>query len=206
MHSDYRMGIGAAILAGGHSKRMGANKALLRAYPGGPTLIETVAARLAEAGLAPTLLVTNTPEEYAFLGLPFSRDEVPGAGALGGILTALVHSTYPYNLVVACDMPLLNPDLLRYMAALAGSGDAVVPRRRGLDGQYGKEPLHAIYSRNCVEAVRKQIEGGQLRVTDVLDRITVRWVEEEEIRRYDPALLSFRNVNTPEEWAEIARS
>ncbi len=185
---------------------MGANKALLRAYPGGPTLIETVAARLAEAGLAPTLLVTNTPEEYAFLGLPFSRDEVPGAGTLGGILTALVHSTYPHNLVVACDMPSLNPDLLRYMAELAGSSDAVVPRRQGPDGQYHREPLHAIYSRNCIAPILKQIEAGQLRVTDLLDRVMVRWVQEEEIRRYDPSLLSFRNVNTPEEWIEIVMS
>src|SRR6266511_914784 len=83
---------GAAILAGGRSTRMGTNKALLRIEPGGPTLIELVVARLIEAGIPPTLLVTSPatlmPDEYAFLGLPTAPDDIPGAGALGGILTA----------------------------------------------------------------------------------------------------------------------
>lgn len=192
-----------AILAGGQSRRMGTNKALLRAHAGGLMLIEIVAERLREADLAPTLLVTNTPEEYVFLGLPCVRDSVEDAGALGGILTALAHSAHLRTLIVACDMPLLSPALLRYMAVLADSSDAIVPRWRNENGLYHVEPLHSIYSQRCVQPILQQIAAGQLRVIDLLDRITVRWVEEEEIRRCDPALLSFRNVNTPEEWAEI---
>lgn len=195
--------IGVAILAGGRSARMGVNKALLRVHAGGPTLIETVAARLREAGLEPALLVTNTPEDYTFLDIPSVPDEIPGAGPLGGILTALLHSPQPRSLIVACDMPALNPALLRYMAALSGRSDAVVPRLRNEDGSYHIEPLHSIYSRSCIEPARTRIQAGSLRVADLLREITVRWVEEEEIRLYDPQLISFRNANTPEEWDEI---
>lgn len=182
---------------------MGVNKALLRVHAGGPTLIETVAARLREAGLEPALLVTNTPEEYAFLGIPSVPDEIPCAGSLGGILTALVHSPQPHSLIVACDMPALNPALLRYMAAQSGRSDAVVPRLRSEDGSYHIEPLHSIYSRSCIEPARARIQAQHLRLTDLLREITVRWIEEEEIRLYDPHLFSFRNANTPEEWNEI---
>ena len=94
MKKDYRWDrqvsepVGAAILAGGQSRRMGANKALMRLDEGGPTVIEMVVARLGEAGLHDPLLVTNSPEEYLFLGLESVRDDIEGAGALGGILTA----------------------------------------------------------------------------------------------------------------------
>src|SRR5215210_1282457 len=99
--------VGAVILAGGSSTRMGANKALLRAKPGGPTVVERVIARLTEAGLAPILHVTNTPEEYGFLDLPMVGDDVPAAGSLGGMLTALNHSACERTMIVACDMPWL---------------------------------------------------------------------------------------------------
>src|SRR5690349_17930447 len=84
--------VGAAILAGGESKRMGQDKALLRLTPDGPTLIETVVARLAEAGYRSPLLVANAPNDYALLGLPTFPDSIQGKGALGGILTALQRS------------------------------------------------------------------------------------------------------------------
>src|SRR6476469_2588830 len=114
---------GGVILAGGRSTRMGASKALLRIRPQDPTLIELVAARLKEAGLWPPLLVTNTPDEYAFLGLPTVSDEVPGAGPLGGILTGLIRSPGERIFVVGCDMPLLNPSLIKYMAQLTDTTD-----------------------------------------------------------------------------------
>src|SRR5205814_447315 len=103
------------VLAGGRSRRMGADKALLRARAGGPALIEVVVGRLREAGLGSVLVVTNSPEEYAFLGLPAVADEVPGAGPLGGILTGLVYSPFERVFVVGCDMPLLRPALIKYL-------------------------------------------------------------------------------------------
>jgi molybdopterin-guanine dinucleotide biosynthesis protein A len=196
---------GAVILAGGHSTRMGANKALMRPLPGGPTLIEMVAARLREAGLPPTLLVTNTPQAYEFLGIRMVADDVHGAGALGGILTALSHSPYERSLVVACDMPTLSPPLLNYMASLPSDYDALVPRWIGPDGHKRVETLHAIYSTRCIEPIRKRLAEGKLKVADLLGDIAVRYVEEDELTRYDPHLRSFHNVNTPEEFEAVDR-
>jgi molybdopterin-guanine dinucleotide biosynthesis protein A len=189
---------GAAILAGGLSKRMGTNKALLRLQPGAPTLIEIVAARLREAGLEGGLLVVaNAPEDYTFLGLPVVPDEIPNSGPLGGILTALHHSIYERVLVVACDMPLLNPALLAYMARLPTSADVVIPRWTGHNGLPRLETLHALYTRRCIAPILKRIQAGQLSIHGLLDDVYVHYVEEEELRALDPDLNSFRNINSP---------
>jgi molybdopterin-guanine dinucleotide biosynthesis protein A len=192
----------AAILAGGASSRMGANKALLRLHEGGPTVVEMVVARLREAGLEAPLLVTKDAQEYRFLGLECVGDDVEGAGALGGILTALNHAESERVLVVACDMPLLNVELLRYMVSVTGKYDALVPRWED-GGELRVEPLHAIYSVRGAGAIAERIAAGRLKVSGFVEGARVRYVEEEEIRRYDPELRSFYNVNTPEEWAEL---
>ena len=192
----------AAILAGGRSKRMGSSdKALLPIVPGGPTLIEAVVTRLNSAGIPPTLIVTNTPQNYSFLGIAMAPDDIPGAGALGGILTALSHSPHPYasTLVVACDMPLLSPALLRYMASLPHQQDAIVPRWIDAERRAQVESLHAIYATSCVEPMRRRIAQGLLKVSDFLADINVRYLDEDVLRSYDPQLHSFRNINTPEQ-------
>jgi molybdopterin-guanine dinucleotide biosynthesis protein A len=165
-------------------------------------MIEVVAERLAEAGLPPALLVTNKPEAYAFLGLPLLPDDIPGAGALGGIYTALNHSPAEGTLIVACDMPLLNPGLLRYMAALPGDPDLLIPRWHDTEGRVQVEPLHAIYSRRCLGPVRRRIEAGTLRASGLLEDVEAQYLDAAELRRHDPALNSFRNINTPEEWSQ----
>src|SRR5436853_3965715 len=149
---------GAAILAGGQSKRMGANKALLRLQSSKPMLIESVVGRLEEAGLTDgLLLVANSPDDYSFLGLSVVPDEIPGKGPLGGILTALLHSPFERVLVVACDMPYLNPALLAYMAHLPDTADVLIPRWTSANGQTRLETLHAVYSRRCIPSIRKRI-------------------------------------------------
>ncbi|MDQ5824346.1 MAG: molybdenum cofactor guanylyltransferase [Chloroflexota bacterium] len=192
--------LGVAVLAGGASTRMGTNKALLRPHPNAPSMIEAVVARLSEAGLAPHLLVTNSPQDFVFLNIPTVPDDVPGAGSLGGIYTALNHLPYDRTLTVACDMPLLNPALLRYMASLPTEADVLVSRWTDAEGNRHIETLHAIYSRRCIEPIRKRIEVGKLKVQALLEDVSVEYVDEAELRRYDPQLESFRNINTPQEW------
>ncbi len=183
---------------------MGANKALMRLNEGGPTVIEMVVARLAEAGLVTPMLVTNSPEEYRFLGLESVRDDIEGAGALGGILTALRHSASRRVFVVACDMPLLSVRLIEHILSVAGDYDALVPRWSE-GNRVRVEPLHAIYSVSCAEVAERQIREGRLKVSNFLNEINVTYLEEGEIRRYDPGLRSFYNVNTPEEWERLKR-
>lgn len=192
----------AAILAGGKSRRMGTNKALLRLGEHEPTMIECVVARLGEAGFRHPLIVTNSPEEYAFLGLEMVPDEVPGAGPLAGILSALTHSQSEHALVVACDMPLLNPALLAYMASIPAEYHALVPRWTDPLGQIRVESMHAIYSTACVEPIRRRLAAGKRHAFGLFEDedVAVRYIEEAELRRFDPDLRSLRNINTPEEW------
>ena len=118
-------------------------------------------------------------------------DLYPGKGSLIGIFTGLVHSANFLNLVVACDMPFLNLDLLRYMVDISPGFDVVIPR---IGDQM--EPLHAVYSRNCLGPMEKQIKQGNLKITGFFDSLKVKYVGKEELDRFDPERLSFFNINT----------
>ena len=188
---------GAIIMAGGKSSRMGTNKALLRLIPGGPTLIERVAAA---ARLVGTLLVvTNTPEEYALLGLRMVPDAVKGAGPLAGLFSGLQASQHDYNLVLACDMPRLNPDLLAFMAAQPRDYDVLIPRWRDASGAEQLETMHAIYSRACLPIIEQRIQANKLRMISFFPAVRVRYIDEAELRSIDPELASFGNLNTPDD-------
>jgi molybdopterin-guanine dinucleotide biosynthesis protein A len=181
---------------------MGVNKALLRMYDGGPTVVEMVVARLGEAGVGSPLLITNNPYEYAFLRLECVPDDVEGAGVLGGILTAVNHSERDRVLIVGCDMPLLSVGLLRYMMSVPGEYDVLVPRWSE-GGEVRVEPLHAIYSVRQAGVIERQIAEGRRKVSDFLDGVDVTYLDESVMRQYDPGLRSFYNVNTPEEWERL---
>ena len=118
---------------------------------------------------------------------------------MGGIYTGLTLSDSFYNLVVACDMPFLNQALLRYMIRLSANFDLVVLR---LDSMV--EPLHAIYSKDCLAPMEGLLGQGNLKVTDLFPVVRTRYVEAEEIDRFDPEHLSFFNINTEAD-LEMAR-
>jgi len=190
--------VAGVILAGGQSRRMGRDKALLPV--GGRTLVELVAGRLREAGLDRLILVTNAPERFDALrrsGVEILRDALSPGHPLVGIYSGLRHAGGPV-FACACDMPFLHPGLVRHLASLAGSADAIIPRHAR-----GYEPLHAVYAPACLEAMRRCAARRQP-TTGFLAGVRVRVVEEEELRRLDPELGSFVNVNTPEEYAAAA--
>lgn len=182
------------ILAGGKSRRMGRDKGQLMLQ--GETLTAR-AVRTLSALTEDVILVTNTPEQFKGLSARLTGDVIPGGGALSGIHAGLTAAYHEWSLVVACDMPFLNLDLLRYMASLArGASAAVVPRWQG-----ELETLHTLYSRQCLPAIEPILHRGGGRIIEFYDRIHVRYVEPEEIVPLDPQGLSFFNVNAPEDWA-----
>lgn len=169
---------------------MGRNKAFLPF--GDATLIEAVIARLREA-CGDLLLVTTAPDAYRHLGLPMVSDALPHGRSLAGIYTGVLHARGP-AFICGCDMPFLNPALIRYLGGLSGDADVVIPAHGGV-----LEPLHAVYTPACREAILRCLERGGSNVGFLPD-VRVRVVEEDELRRYDPALRSFVNVNTPSEY------
>ncbi len=172
---------------------MGTNKALLEV--GGVRLIDGAVAVL-RAVFPEVLVIANDPEPYAGLGLPILPDLAPGKGALGGIYTAVAAAGHPHAFCLACDMPFANPALIRFLAGLAEGHDVVVPRTAE-----GVQPLHALYSKGCLQAMRGQIEADRLKIDRLFELVDVRYVDEDEMRPHDPELLSFWNLNTREEWA-----
>ncbi|MCK5434694.1 MAG: molybdenum cofactor guanylyltransferase [Dehalococcoidales bacterium] len=186
------MNISCIVLAGGKGLRLGHDKALESV--GNRSLLEWVVYNL---GLLDSDIIIVTAREQSFpqfTGYPKLRivtDTYPGKGPLGGIYTGLAASDSFRNLVVACDMPLLNQALLRYMIQVSADFDLVVPR---LDNMV--EPLHAIYSRDCLTPVGELLKEGILRVSELFPLVRVRYVEAEEINRFDPKHLSFFNINT----------
>lgn len=185
--------ISVAVLAGGKSRRMGRDKSTL--LLGDRPLIQHGIARLAALRL-PLLLISNTPDQHRQFGLPIFADRYPDAGALGGLATALYHSTTDYTLCVACDLPFLNSALLRYLLTLCTGAAAIVPRVGGQD-----QNLHAVYHRRCLPIMETQIAAGHLRISDLFAQLDVRWVTAAETAAFDPDGRAFMNVNTPEDLA-----
>lgn len=191
------------IQAGGESRRMGQDKALLPFLD--QTLIERVLGRVAHLG-DETLVTTNNPPAYEFLGLPMYADLIPGRGALGGLYTALSAAKNPLVAVVACDMPFVSASLLAYQRDLLEERglDAVIPRSEG-----GTEPFHAVYRREtCLPLIERVIQADKWRVDAWYAQAKIKLLSAEEARPYDPQGLAYWNVNTPEEFnqaQELAR-
>ncbi len=187
------MTVTLAVLAGGKSTRMGRNKALLPIR--GQPLIVHIIERLNPLA-DEVLIVARTPETYAFLGVPVVLDRYEGVGPLAGLQAAFAAAQGDLIMVVACDMPLVQQETFAYLLSLANDVDVVMPRIGGRE-----EPLHAVYRpATCLPAVEKAIREGRKRLISFLPDVRVRYVDENALRRVDPELISFVNVNTPEEW------
>ena len=196
------------VLAGGKSRRMGRNKAFLE-LDGRPLIVHVVE-RMARV-CAEVLIVTADASPYADLGVPVVEDRFRGVGVLGGLHAGLEAATHDLALAVGCDMPFLNPDLLRAFAGWAEGFDVAVlrhgpsPPQSPPEGQGGLyiEPLHAAYRRTCLPAMEAAIVARERRIISFFPQVRVRYVTLEDVAPFDPGLGSFRNVNTPEEWEAL---
>lgn len=179
------------VLAGGKSLRLGKSKCLETIN--GKSLIERVIERL--KSVSSRILIVTSQEQ---LDLPATCeaevvvDIYPGKGPLGGIYTGLLASESSHILAVACDMPFLNIELLRYMIELSPGFDAVVPRL----GERKVEPLHAIYARGCLDNMKARLEHNQLEISRFLNTVCVTYIERAECQKFDPQLLTFFNINS----------
>ncbi len=186
------MEISCIVVAGGKGSRLGHKKA--QTIVGKKSLLQRVLDSLVSFG-SEIIVVTSEKESFPLLtNYPKHRvvsDIYSGKGPLGGIFTGLTVSHSLFNIVVACDMPFLNQGLLSYMTQLAPSFDLVIPRLGNM-----VEPLHAVYSRNCLSVIEQMIKQDNLSVYRLLSLVKVRYVNNDEIDRFDPEHLSFFNINT----------
>lgn len=194
------------ILAGGSSRRMGRDKALLP-YPGDsgyagdlkkPWTFLDQLVHVLSACCSEVLIVARDGEQasrYAYTGRRVVLDSIPGGGPLVGLASGLEASSSPSALLVAVDMPFVVPRLLAFLFSLYQDETILLPRVNG----YPQVTL-AIYPRSILPLIDDLIRQGRRDLRSLVDvDMSVRYVDEEELRRVDPSLRSFTGINTPEE-------
>ena len=183
------------VLAGGMSRRLGRNKALEPI--GDEPLVCRVIRRLSSAA-GQIVVVVNDEERALELPLPSTakviQDAYPDGGSLGGIFTGLRAADGQWGFVVACDMPFLNLELMEHLLSSTEGFDAVVPVVQGRP-----EPTHAAYAKACLPHIERKLIDNDLKIARFFDDVRVNLVPEDEVRRFDPELLSFFNVNTQDD-------
>jgi molybdopterin-guanine dinucleotide biosynthesis protein A len=188
--------VAGVMLAGGRASRMGGRDKAFAAVGGEPIAARTV--RLFRTLFPQVLVATNRPERFRGLGVETVADVYPGCGPLAGIHAAMRASRFPHVFVAACDMPGLDPEVIRFLLRRAEAADAVVPC---WDGDI--EPLHAVYAVGCLPVIEDCLRAGRVALRDVLPLLRADYVGEDELRAVGPAASSLTNVNTPEELAAI---
>ena len=192
---DRPLPVTGAVMAGGRSSRLGRDKALLE-IEGEPLLVRAV--RLLSA-LCDEVIVIGPPERAGIVpNVRVAPDERPGVGPLGGIATALRAAGNERILAVATDMPLLNAGLLRHLLTVDPDADVVIPRVEGRTQQ-----LHAVYARTCLPVIDDQLARDDFKIDRFFASVRVHVIEEDEVRRFDADLHSFRNINTESDWQAV---
>jgi molybdopterin-guanine dinucleotide biosynthesis protein A len=183
--------ISGIVLAGGKSRRLGQDKTQIR-LESGLSLVEQSVSLLAE--VADEIVVVTAGAHGNLPNVRWASDLHEGAGPLAGIYAGLLACTWSHALVAACDMPFLSGDLLRYMAGLPRDYDVLLPSL-----SRGVEPLHAVYSRACLEPARMLLETGRYSILELYGLVRTTYLSENEVSRYDPEGRSFFNINTQDQ-------
>ncbi|MBS4031851.1 MAG: molybdenum cofactor guanylyltransferase [Clostridiales bacterium] len=189
----------AVILAGGRSSRMGENKLLLPL--GGSTVIGCLIHTLQDL-FAEIIVVTDHPNAYLSMPVQVAGDVFPSPvrNSLTGIHAGLRVSSFNYNFVIAGDMPFVQPDLVRYLCELCEGYDVTIPR----EVQH-LQPLCAVYTKNCLPHMEELLECGWYKIIDFFPGVRVRQIDTNALKVYDPELLSFFNVNNPEDYLHAVK-
>jgi molybdopterin-guanine dinucleotide biosynthesis protein A len=198
LHSMSTEDVCAVILAGGQSRRMGSNKALLEI--GGKPLISILVERILPV-TDRILISSNDVSSYQFLDFPVIPDYFTGHGPLAGFHSTMTRNVCSLYIMLACDLPDLKTPLLQQLVAMAQGFDAAIPRT--LDGL--AHPLCAIYRRTCLPSVEHALRRGANKVIDPFleDSLAVRWISPEEGKFEDADLA---NINTPEDLRNLGIS
>ncbi len=188
----------AAILVGGKSSRMGSNKAFLELK--GKTFIELQIELLREI-FDDIFISANTSSEYEYLNLSIFKDVYPGKGPLGGIYTSLINSSSLHTFMLACDMPFIGPELINHLKDLTKEYDVVIPK-----SEKGLEPLHAFYSKKCIDPIKRSLEEDNLRITSFFPHVNVKIVELDNLNLSDCFKNSIKNLNTRDDYEDVTKS
>lgn len=185
------------ILAGGRNSRFsGKNKALIPV--GGKRILDRI--HEVFTGLfVSNMLVTNDPLQYVAWDFDIVTDIFSIRSALTGIHTGLFYVTTPYAFFTACDIPFLKKELVEILLGNLDPGvDIVIP-----ETSQGFEPLCAIYSKQCLKPIEEHLLKKSFKIQQIFQKVRVKKIPENILRSVDPDLISFSNINTPEDLLKI---
>jgi len=184
--------VSAAILVGGKSRRFGTDKALLRI--GDKWMVDALTDELKKL-FGNVLLISDQSDKFDFFQDPVIKDVVPDKGPLGGLYTALLNTSSEYIFLCACDLLLLNKDIISYMFQRLNRQDALIPIH---DRKI--EPTAAFYSRNCLSYAAKSLESGSLNIRSFFDQIEVEFINFKDVFSDEVIEDCFFNINTKADW------
>jgi molybdenum cofactor guanylyltransferase len=189
------------ILAGGASSRMPGDKAFMVLSA---RRVMDIQLGVLEEVFEEILIVGNRErmerlKVYGSERVRVVEEPVKGKGPLGGIASGLELSRTDENFILACDMPFIKVGAVRHVLERLRGYQVSLPRTPG-----GLEPLHAAYRRDCLDAIRRQLEENNLKVSDFFSQVSVNYVPWEELARYDPTGRLLFNINSPEDMRRAA--
>lgn len=187
-----KLPVTGVVLAGGQSRRMGKNKALLPM--GGKPVVRRLVELFSQL-FEEVMIAANDPALYGPYCRKVVADVFPGKGPLAGLHAALTQARKDWVFMTACDTPFVSENLVRAMSKLTGGVDAVLA-----ETEEGIEPLNAFYSKQCLPAVHGCLEAGEFRMVSFHPRIKLRVVSAAELAQWDPDGRTFWNMNTPEDY------
>ena len=193
-----RRGMTGIFLAGGQSRRMGVCKTFL---PWGDGVLIDHIVRTLRAVADEVLIVAKDPALFAGRDACVVVDRLPETHPAVGLMTGLLAAAHEVSFVCGCDMPWLDPAVIRRLRAALGDADVVVPRGPG-----GLEPLHAIYRRRCLPRLERRWRAGRRTLQELLDGLSLRIVTPQMIAPRAAWQRSLTNLNTPADYDRIRRS
>lgn len=184
--------IHAYILSGGKSTRMGADKGTLRYKES--SFIGHITEKL--RSITDNVFIVSDNVKHNLTGIPRLSDRVNDIGPIGGIYTALTHSTSERNIIVSCDAPLISTELLDFIIQEHNKANATV-----ISSQGAIHPLIGIYSKRCLSTVKMAIDSGNYKLMFLLDNLKATIIPIDNQGWFTKDLT--KNINTPVQYKEI---
>ncbi|MBI3584687.1 MAG: molybdenum cofactor guanylyltransferase [Nitrospinae bacterium] len=181
------------ILAGGRNSRIGLKKAFLEI--GGKRIIDRTA-EIYKRIFKEILIISNTPHEYKYLGVKVYTDLIPHRGSLGGIYTGIYYLKSDCVFFAACDMPFLDEKVIRHIISKTDDYDVIVPYFK-----HRLHPLHAVYSKRCLPAIKNMVVGERLKIKDLFsksNRLKIKRITDIPETKPSP----FFNINTTKDYKQ----
>jgi len=187
-----RISISGFILAGGKSRRMGTDKALLT-FQEEPLLVHMT--KLIEP-FCDNLAISGQNLDYSTFGIEMIPDLYSDCGPIAGIFSALKYSVSDWNLLVSVDVPFVNEELFLFLISNIGEYDCVIPRHAS-----GVEPLIGLYHRRILPVIEEMIKSGDYRITNLLSKLNIQYLDCNNLIKKYPRL--FMNINRMEDYQSI---